>query len=177
MVQDIAGDQPGAYRAMYILGLAGAFSPEFQEIRQTYRPLLETFLDDGSDPMMARLALQIMCDDWGYAADCREFLLRFIHGVVWDAEDDVRQIAILLTGRYLRSHRDPELLAVLIRIFEDQRGDDLVRQDAYLALADAVGRSWKELPSAAREFNVDTDTDPRVLVEAKQRLERAESFD
>jgi hypothetical protein len=60
------------------------------------------------------------------------------------------------------------LLRELIRIFSDENDERTLRQAAYLALGEAYGRSWKELPPASRDFDLETDIDPRILEDANR---------
>jgi hypothetical protein len=146
-----------------ILGHAFAFQ---------YRELVERFLECEDDPMLARLALQILCGYWGNTDQYLEEVLRFMRGRPWDQEEDVRQIAISEAGEYLRSNTEPRFLHELIYIFESEDEERSMREGAYFALARAVGRDWKDLPSAASHFDLVTQTDPAVIQEAKERLRR-----
>jgi hypothetical protein len=58
------------------------------------QPLVQQYLGCEEDPMLARLALEILCGYWGQSDQYREEVLRFMRGVAWDLEEDVRQIAI-----------------------------------------------------------------------------------
>ena len=149
------------YTLLHILGRAGALS---------YRPLVERHLHSPDDPMLARLALQILLRYWNEAARYQDRLLAFVRGVDWDEEEDVRLAAISLAGEYLRDAENPQLLAELVGILEDRAERQVVREAAYLALPVAAGRTPDELPSAARHFDLSTQTDPGVLEEARRRL-------
>lgn len=124
--------------------------------------------------MLARLALQILCGYWGKTAQYLEEVLSFMQGVAWDDEEDVRQIAILEAGEYLRSNLEGRFLQELLRIFEDEAEEQSMREGAYFALARAMGREWVELPSAARHFDLATEIDPAVIQRAKERLSEEE---
>ena len=137
-----------------------------------YRELVERFLDCEDDPMLARLALQILCGYWGNTAQYLEEVLRFMRGVPWDQEEDVRQIAVSEAGEYLRSNTEPRFLRELISIFESEDEERSMHEGAYFALARAVGRDWKDLPSAASHFDLVTQIDPAVIQVAKERLRR-----
>jgi hypothetical protein len=90
--------------------------------------------------------------------------------VPWDQEEEVRQMAISVAGEDLRDQTHPELLRELLRLFGDEHQRQLRREDAYLALGRAMGRAWRELPSAARPFDLHDDIDPAVIAAARQRL-------
>lgn len=135
-----------------------------------YRKLVETFLHCESEPMLASLALQILCDFWGDTERYIENIKQYVRGVPWDEEQDVRQIAVSTAGEYLRQHDDRELLEQLLTVFENTEEEQLIRENAYCALARAAGKDWSELPSATRGFNLKKDIDPTVLTEIRRRL-------
>jgi hypothetical protein len=149
------------YTLLHIVGHSGDTS---------YRPLVEEFLGHERDPMLARLALQILCDYWGDTTRYAEEVLLFLRGVSWDDEEDVRRAAITTAGEHLRAHLHPAMLRELLRLFEDEREAQIIRESAYCALARAAGRDWGELPSAGRHFDLFTGIDSSVPLEARRRL-------
>ena len=126
--------------------------------------------------MLSRLALEILCLYWGETQNYVEYLRRFIKGVSWDSESNVRQVAILLAGNHLRSNSDPRLLRSIIDIAQNATENTVIRGDAYLSLGRAMGKDWKELPSAAKAFDME-QLDTRLLVEANERLRHEEQSD
>lgn len=159
-LQDPKGDGD-PYTFLHILGRAG---------NSSYRSIVEPFLDRPDDPMLSRLALKILCDYWGESEGYLDTLARFIDGVAWDREGDVRLVAISTAGEYLRDRKQASLLGKLVHIFRDEREDRASREGAYFALARAMGREWNELPSAARHFDLSTEIDSDVIVGAEERL-------
>jgi len=153
--------QVDRYTLLHILGRAGD---------RSYRSLVERFLHDQDDPMIARLALQILCSFWGETGRYLEEVLQFIQWVPWDDEEYIRLVAISAAGEYLRVHTEPRVLRALIRIFENEEEDHLTRQGAYRALARAVRRDWDQLPAATRLLDLTTQSDPLILQLAKERL-------
>ena len=149
------------YTLLHILGRSGATA---------YRRLVEQFLECRDEPMLARLALKILCDYWAGTAQYIPEILGFLRGFDWDEESDIRQIAISIAGEYLRANPEPEFLWELIHIFETEENEQTIREDAYIALARAMGRDWNQLPSSAKHFDLTSQTDPMVLHEAKERL-------
>ena len=103
VAQELQQPNPEAdrYTLLHILGRACAVS---------YRGLVERFLDSPDDPMLARIALQSLVDYWDLAEQYLDELLRFVRGVPWDVDGDVRLVAISNAGEYLRSHRESNLL-------------------------------------------------------------------
>jgi hypothetical protein len=136
----------------------------------SYRGIVERFLTYKRDPLVARLALQVLCDYWGYHNGYLEDMLRFIRRVPWDDDGYVRDAAISIAGEYLRFHFEPRLLREVVRIVEDADEEKLTRRVAYTALARAMGRDWNQIPSAARAFDLASTMDPTVLGKAKDRL-------
>src|SRR5262249_36734141 len=153
--------QVDPYGLLHIIGHAG-------DLR--YRPVVESFLTRSDEPMLARLALQILCKFWNQTENYLSSVASFIEGAPWDFDNDVRQIAISCAGEYLRGHREPGLLKRLLDILDDENEPQTLREDAYLALARAVGREWSELPRASRHFDLTHDTDPLVVEKARGRL-------
>jgi hypothetical protein len=159
----VAEDDDDRYTMLMILGYSGA---------TRHRTLVERFLECREDPMLARAALSVLCDDWNYANEYLGQIRRFLRGVEWDDEEDVRLMAISRGGEYLRSYDDREILTELLRIANDRSQNPVVRQAAYRALGRAMGRDWRELPSASRLMDWDKELDPRVIAEANDRLHR-----
>lgn len=162
---ELAGGAPATdrYTLLHILGRSGDTA---------YRPLVESFLICKADPMLSRLALQILCDYWGYSELYLERVREFVNGVSWDTEEDVRQIAIAIVGEYLRAHSEPALLRELLTIFENEGESQSMREAAYFALSRATGREWTQIPPASRPLDLATGTDESVLKEVNRRLER-----
>jgi len=92
----------------------------------------------------------------------------FIHAQPWDEQGQVRLLALRLAGEYLREGSDRDLLELLLGVFRDPEEERSAREAAYRALARAVGRDHDELPSAAREIDLEAEVDPRVLEEAER---------
>ncbi len=137
-----------------------------------YEDYIVPFLDSPEDPMLARIALQVLTKDWGLAGKYRSFLHRFARGVPWDGDNDVRAVALSALGEHMRANPDPEGMGVLLSIFEGEGGPQTIRESAYFALARAVGRSWDQLPSAARHFDL-SSVDEAILAEARALADRS----
>ena len=63
-----------------------------------HRTVVESFLDAESDPMLARLALQILCKFWSESERYLPWIERALAGLDWDTDDDVRQMATSIAG-------------------------------------------------------------------------------
>ena len=119
--------------------------------------------------MLARLALQVLCRYWGLADDYASDIRRFVAGLEWDEDYDVRIMAISCTDSLLASPQHRDLLGEVYSIATDSTEDDVARQAAYTALAISIGVSPSELPSPAK-FDMAKDIEPRILEEVKKRL-------
>jgi hypothetical protein len=144
------------YQALLVIGRAGAVQ---------YRKLVEDYLSASNAPMMARLALLVLCDYWGLAAEYKPVLEMFARKVEWDDEGDVRLLAINITGRLLTREDDVRLLCVLLDVFDDESesAPQILRESAYRALGLVSGKKREELPPASRHFDLERDVDPEVL--------------
>jgi hypothetical protein len=163
VARELQSERPAAdrYTLLHILGRAGAV---------TQRSLVERFLHSVDDPMLAQMALHILCNYWDMPGQYLDDLIRFVRGVSWDTDGDVRFTALADAGEYLRLHEEPRLLREVLHVFEDAAEAQGVREAAYVALARAMGRDWQALPSAARHFDLERAIDPAILSEAKRRL-------
>lgn len=161
VAQSLVTGENDRYEALLILGRAGAIQ---------YRKLVEQFLDRHDDPMMARLALQVLCRYWELSTDYRDVLKRFINKVDWDQDDDVRLMAIASAGSLLAKEKDLNLLASLLQIFRDLSERQIVREAAYIALAVAMGKQWDELPPHSRHFDLERDVDHSIIAKADTML-------
>jgi hypothetical protein len=153
-----AGDK---YHAMLVLGRASATE---------YRGLVEKYLDSRDDPMLARLALQVLGGYWGLTGDYLKQVERFVRKVEWDDEDDVRLMAIDCVGSHLANNSAPNLLSLLLTVFRDGSERQIVREAAYCALAVAAGVAQRSLPEASRHFDLERDVDQSVIEHAESSL-------
>ncbi|MEM6706562.1 MAG: hypothetical protein AAF690_27865 [Acidobacteriota bacterium] len=144
------GDDP--YKLLLLLGREGG---------PRYRRTVESFLQCEDDPMLARLALLILCRYWSMYDEYRSEILQFSRGVVWDDEDDVRVLALACAG-HLGREGDVEALRLLARVFRQASESWVIRDIAYRALETAFGRDSSEQPPASRRLTSD-DLDPEVV--------------
>ncbi|MGH7425801.1 MAG: hypothetical protein ACREJP_06505 [Candidatus Methylomirabilales bacterium] len=149
------------HRLLYIIGRGG--DPRFL-------PVVEPFLDSPDDPMLASLALEILCNFWGLYEKYRDVTIKFMRGVPWDEDKEVMDMAISCAGQLLRERRDPELARMLLEIAEwkvDDEITELTRDWAMFALGRAVGLSWKELPPVPEGLKPDSDLGRMILERAR----------
>jgi hypothetical protein len=149
------------YTLLHVVGRSG---------RIEYRPVVERFLNSPRDPMLARLALVILCDWWGLYSDYSQRVLDFVQSVDWDLDQEVRQVAISLLGEHIRKGGDPTPSRLLLKVAEDPVEWDVIRGNAVAALARALGREYQDMPPATRVEPVDSLWSTEVLAAAKQRL-------
>ena len=147
------------YTLLHILGKSGAVE---------YRDLVESFLHYPSWPAISSMALRTLVSYWDLMEDYLREIKLFVRGVDWD-DDDVRIVAVSAAGRYLTGYQDKELLKLLIDIFVNTNEPDYIRQGAYRALADAVGRDWRDLVG-------EKEMDLTILDEAIQMLDEKYFF-
>jgi hypothetical protein len=149
------------YDALLIIGRAEATQ---------YRPLVESYVQQSDDPMLARLALQVLCRYWSLGDQYRGVLERFIRKVDWDEDDDVRLMAIDCAGSLLAAQEDWHLMSLVRDVFQDEGERQIVREAAYCALALVAGRTPDELPAASRHFDLEHGIDPAVISYVEARL-------
>ncbi len=151
------------YTLLHILGRSNA---------RRHRPLVEKYLYNHDDPMLARLGLQILCSWWDETPKYLEPLRAFAMGVAQDPDNDARLVALGIAGEHLRGHDDPELANIVVRAFEDVREDRNVREAAYRAIARAGGLDWSEVPPTAKHFNLNSEVRLDLIQRLRQRTAR-----
>ena len=132
-------DSSNVYTAVHILG---------RSARPRHEALVAGYLDGGSGPMVARVALQALCSWFDVAFRYRADLIRFVRWEPWDEADDVRSMALSKSGEFLRSNLDIELFAVLLAVARDDAELKITRLGALRALGRALGEDWGQLPAA-----------------------------
>ena len=137
-----------------------------------YRDLVEHFAQRERDPTLAALALQILCSMWGDTGRYLRVVEQYVAGVPWDADDEVRSTALTIAGEYLRDAQEPTLLGRLVGIVDDEDEHELVRTDAYVALARAMGQEWDDLPRPTAVPRFRELVDPSLVQAARDRRAR-----
>ncbi len=142
----IKGDE-NLYTLIDILGRAGAIK---------YRSLVESFLFYPADSMVSSIALNTLCDFWGYDEDYKNKLKEFIRGVDWDENDFTKLRAISCSGELLREKPEKELFDLLIATYDGKYDDDeICREAAFSAIARGIGKNWDEIFSIESEGKFD----------------------
>lgn len=134
--------------------------------------LVEGYLDSPDDPMLAKMALRVLCMYWNRTPDYLDDVFRFMQGVAWDVTGDCHLTAITIAGEHLRAHPAPHMLNELLAIFDDPDEEALIREAAYSAIARAVGVEHADMPSAARPLDFANEVDPAMLRKARLRASR-----
>jgi hypothetical protein len=160
VAERLAGGQGDPYTLLHILGKAGATN---------YRGLVESFLQHREDPMVARLALQILGGFWGETDRYAPAMIEFAQGIDWDVENFVCLMALSLLGEHALRCKDARIIAILLRVFDNEALDPVVREEAYFALGRSIGKEWRDLPPKSRLLDWDSDIDESILAEARRR--------
>jgi len=145
------------YDLLLILGRAEA---------KQYKNDIEKYLNASYDPMLARLALQILCRYWGEAKNYKDVIKKFIESVDWDEDGDVRLMAIGCVTEVFKSEVSSELLRCVYNVFIDEKEGKVARGAAYEVLAIVSGKDLNDL-SQPLHFDFENDVDPSVIEKIK----------
>ncbi len=121
---------------------------------------VEPFLDCKSDPMVARIALQTLCSFFDLTQHYLSYVHKFLDGADWDEGDYVKQIAITITGRYLKVNHDENLAKKLLKIISNNNERDVIKEDAIRAMADSL---TIKLPVTSKRIDLDSGFCKEVL--------------
>jgi len=135
-----------------------------------YAELVAQSLDKRDDPLVVRLALELLCLDWRLTPRYLERVHQYLRWIPWDSDGYIRQTALSIAGEYLRTQKDAALLQEVLDAWEGPNTDDIIRQDAYAALARAMGEPRSAIPSAAIPMDFAKDVDPLLVHRVMQRL-------
>lgn len=136
-------------------------------MRPDLASVVAPFLERADDPMLARLALQVLVHRFGLGLRFGDRVIEFADGVEWDDEDDVRLVALTCAGELAREGtRAPEMLRVLLRSI-DADEDPMVRDSAYSGILRGLGRTWDETPGAGRVASGRVEIDPAVVAQVE----------
>jgi hypothetical protein len=123
--------------------LAKSFNPH-------YIPVFEKLTTYVDDTMVAGEALRALIDFHG-RYEYLPLLMKYIEGVNWDDNDDLKLHAVHIATAYLEEHKDQRIIALLIKQFEESE-NSVIRDAAHEALMTAadVDRSDVATTIAAR---------------------------
>jgi hypothetical protein len=155
------GTTADPYTLLHIIGRAMDASNE---------DLVASYLDYPQDPMLSRLALQILCNYWGLTSKYIDYVRRFLSGVDWDVDGDVRQVAASIAGEVLRTTWDDDLFRSLLDIATDENDLPEMRVTAIRALARALGCGWDDMPAINSKTSAEDEWYRNTLDQAFQRL-------
>lgn len=155
-------EESDRYDAVFVIGRADATA---------YEDTVASFIESPREPMLARLALEVLCSWWGLRGKYRADVIRFVDGVDWDLEDGgyVRQVAMSAAGEHVREHADADMLRALLTVFDSQDAPDLDRKVAYQALLRAAGMDWKEVLGVGR-LDWHRNVDHRTIESLRRRV-------
>ena len=151
---DCAPPEANRYRMLYILGRSFAFQHE---------DFFARFLEHREEPQLAKLALEILCQQWGKSEKYLKYIEHYILGDPWDEYEDVRFIAISSAGSYLRDNKDNTFAISLLEILTSPNEEKLTREVAYSALEKAYGMDMQDISTFKTDFDLDHDMDPELL--------------
>jgi hypothetical protein len=149
------------YTLLHIIGRA---------MDASYEDLVVRYLECPEDPMLSRLALQILCDYWGQAAKYINYVRKFLSGVAWDVEGDVQQVAASIAGEFLRTTWDDDLFSSLLDIATNENDLPEMRVTAIRSLSRALGYGWKDMPAITGKTSPEDDWYRNTLDQAFQRF-------
>ena len=124
------------------------------------------------DPELRYIALNVLTLHWmcsEHRRTCEEFALE-------DADSENRGMGVAGLGALLRGTRDPEALALLLRIFRNEGEEWLVRDSAYCSILYVLGRPASEQPPATRRLDHTRDVDWDRIREAEDLLRSSDSW-
>ncbi len=134
------------YQRIFALGLSG-----FTE----FIPLLEKYVFDTKHLTTAAEALIFLFIHYR-RAEYKDVVLRFMAGVPWDDEDELKRAATYIAGQFLSKNKDKDLLRSLIRTYETST-EPGTKGAAAENLLRSAGIPWREIPPgmAAEEMPLD----------------------
>lgn len=153
-----ASNEPDLYTVIHAIGKA--------ELTQ-YQDKLEEFLDYPKDPFVSVITIKVLCGFWGLTEKHIDVVLKFLKGVDWDEDEDVRLESLNIIGQYLFKKKTPHVYKLVLDIFEDESNFNAIRSAAYSALGKSIGKTWEELPPASKPMNFDTDVDFSIINQVK----------
>jgi len=163
LVHAIRNETDDVYTLLLALGRAWAIQ---------YKDLVEKYLICPENTMLSRLAIQILCKYWDLGQNYIGHIQAAAKGFTWDDEDDVRLMAISCLGYIYTQNKSVELLRQLYEIWKNEAEDKMARESSYLAMGEALGYKYDQLPPASRHFDVKKDIDLEVIKKVESLLKK-----
>ncbi len=135
-----------------------------------HETLVAGFLGATSFPRVVGLALRILTQWWDLRVEYVDVIVRLAAGEPWDEAMEARLDAISCAGEVARVTGARPLVAVLLRIAEDGDDGELMRQAAVAALARALGREYRDIPSPLQQGPPDDAWSQEVVAAARERF-------
>jgi HEAT repeat protein len=162
-LDDVAADfsnPKDLYTRMLILQRSG--DPRFI-------PVFEKFVTDTDDLDVAARALRALICSHG-RLEYVPLLKKYIEGVNWDPDEDLKLHAVHIADHYLEKHEDQSVLALLIKQFEVSE-NRVVREAAHEALMSVAGIDRSDVQFTIAACGM-TESDLRldVIERLKKRL-------
>lgn len=147
---------------MRIAILARSFDPRFI-------PVFEKFTIYTDDLDVAAKALRALID-FHSRLEYVPLLKKYLEGVNWDQNDDLKLHSIHIAREYLKEHGDASVVALLIKQFEESQ-NPVIREAAHEALMSVAGidRSDVHIRIAARGMS-ESDLRLDVIERLKRKL-------
>lgn len=132
--------QRGGADEYTLLNAVGWLGPEHESVVASY-------LERPDDPMLSRLALQILVHRFGKAEAYMAQIAALAQGVEWDEDEDVRLVALSAAGQAVRERPDGYrvLLLILLDTATDNAERSLIRSTAIEALRRGLGEEWSTI--------------------------------
>lgn len=134
------------------------------------KPVVEKFLTN-LDPDLRYIALNVLTFHWAcsdHRCTCENFAIN-------DCDGDNRRMGVAGLGSLLKGTRDPQALALLLRIFRNDKEECQVRDSAYHAILYILGRPLSEQPPASRMLDYTKDVNWDRIRDAEEIASRATS--
>ncbi len=165
MLMELANDEHQV-TAIHLIGYIGA---------EKYLSTLISLIETSRDPLLVSHALIVVARNLDQLRAVRPFVLFALRGLSDEWDDiigELRLSAMMVAGDVLAKNPDDlEMLYEVVRIFEAQDEDLVLRDEAYRTLLRASGVGQSSLPPASRIVS-STDIDRELVKKIKSRIPR-----
>lgn len=158
------GESTDSYEDLLAIGRSGIVK---------YRPLVESFIENPSDPMLASLALSILTVHWGvhfgFLEDYAVIVERYAKGVEWDVGRDVQSASLSASAYLIDKPKYMGLLSIVVSTYKNTEENECIRDEAYQALALSTGVDIRRFLTASGRSR-EKDNCEQVMQEIETRL-------